>query len=83
MDTLGKFFCEWLRSHQYSQEDVATFERRWRALNDEDSRFCPVCYLDPSEESREQPLMTLPAAARSRPIMCPHCRTVFQVPEPA
>lgn len=78
-----KYLFGWLQRHKYTQEQAEEFVGRWRRLRAQDSRLCPVCFLNPEEENNEQPLVAAHATGGLHPLFCPHCKTNFPIPEPS
>lgn len=78
-----KFLLQWMADEKYPPEAVEAFKDRWHRLRAQDRLPCPVCFTNEVGESREQPLAPLPAGGGVEPLLCPHCKTRFDLPEPA
>jgi hypothetical protein len=74
-----KFLSEWMSEEGYSDEQIGKFVDRWKGLRAQDALPCPVCFTN---EGSEQPLAALKAEGRIEPLLCPHCRTEYDLPEP-
>lgn len=82
MPSIPKYLITWLQEHGYSQTTIDRYVSRCFSLGNHDPILCPRCFLDDTEELNEQPLLALPADAGIEPLLCRHCMTEFDVPEP-
>lgn len=55
--------------------EIQRFVDRWHRLRPHESFPCPVCFL----MGEEQPLIPLNAQGNVKPVVCPTCKTQYNV----
>jgi hypothetical protein len=67
---------DYLESINSPPMEMQRFVERWHRLRSHESFPCPVCFL----AGEEQPLTPLSAQGNIEPMMCPTCKTRYDVP---
>ena len=72
-----KHLVTWMEKNGLPSEAIAAFSARWSKLEHLDKFLCPHCFV---HDGAERSVCSLMAQDNIEPLVCPHCRTQYDIP---
>ena len=73
-----KHLIAWMEKNQLPAESISAFSNRWTKLEHLDKLLRPNCFM---LDGAEKPIGSLAAQGNIEPLICPHCRTQYDIPK--